>query len=117
MYAIVEILGKHYKAEKGKEIVVDLLHLEEGKKASFDKVLVLRDDKDIKIGTPYLAGVTVEAKVVAPYAMGKKLTVFKFQRKTAYRVKNGHRQKYSVIEVTGIKTGTSKKTEEKPVEA
>lgn len=114
MYAIVEIAGKHYKAEKNGELTVDLLHLDAGKKVTFDKVLVLRDDKKITVGKPYVKGVSVEAKIVEPIVKGEKITVFKYKSKVSYRVKNGHRQKYTTIKVTGIKTAETKATKPAP---
>lgn len=103
MYAIVEIGGKQYKAEKGAELLVDLMDVKEGAKVKFDTVTVLRNDKDIQIGTPYVEKATVEAKVESVEVKGDKLVIFKFKQKVPHRVKRGHRQKYTKITVTGIK--------------
>ncbi len=114
MYAIVEIAGKHYKVEKGGEVQVDLLGEDQSKKMTFDSVIVYRTDKDIRIGNPYVGGVTVEAEVVEPEVKGEKLTVFKYKHKTNYRVKTGHRQKYTTIKIKSI--SEKAKSEEKAAE-
>lgn len=116
MYVVVEIAGKHYKVEKGDSVVVDLLHLDNGKKISFNTVVIVRDDKDIKIGQPYVKGVSVDAKIEEAVVKGDKLTIFKYKAKVNYRVKTGHRQKYTRIKITDIKTAassTAKKSETK----
>lgn len=121
MYAIVEIAGKHYKAEKGSEFDVDLLSEDQGKKLSFENVIVYRGDKDIRIGNPYVAGVVVEAEVVEPEVKGEKLTVFRYRHKSNVRVKNGHREHYTTIRIKGITEKAAKAEKpaaaEKPAEA
>lgn len=113
MYAVVEISGKQYKVEKGQEIVVDLQDAGK-KKLSFETVTIYRGDKeDIKIGTPYVKGMTVDAEVVEPLVKGDKLTVFKYKNKTNYRVKTGHRQKYTQLKISGIKEKSAPKAEKK----
>jgi large subunit ribosomal protein L21 len=118
MYAIVEIAGKHYKVEKGSEIDVDLLNEEKGKKLNFESVIVYRPDKDVKIGSPYVGGVSVEAEVVDPLWRDDKVTVFKFRHKTNYRRKTGHRQNYTTIKIKAIneKAKAEKPAAEQPAE-
>lgn len=108
MYAIVEIAGKQYKVEKGTEILVDLLESKEGQKIKFNTVTLYRTDKDIVVGKPYVEKATIESKVMEPLVKGKKLTVYKYKAKTSQRRKNGHREKYTRLQITGISMGTEK---------
>lgn len=117
MYAIVEIGGKHYHMEKGAELDIDLLQSKAGDKVKFDTVTLYRTDKDALVGTPYVKNVAVSAEVIEPLVKGDKLTVFKFRHKTNYRVKTGHRQKYTRIVVKDIKKATSKAAPKEPVTA
>lgn len=106
MYAIIETGGKQYKVENGDVLNVERLDVEAGKKVVFDKVLVLNDDKDVKVGTPYLDGITVEGKVVEN-GKGKKIIVFKYKAKKDSKSKQGHRQPYTMVEITKL-AGSSK---------
>ena len=108
MYAIVKIGSDQFQVEKNDEILIDLLNSEAGKKLSYDTVTLLRDDKKIQVGQPYVKNAKVEIKVIDPLVAGKKLTVFKYKNKTNYKVKTGHRQKYTKVQVTAIKTATEK---------
>ncbi len=101
MYAMVEIKGKQYKAEKGSLLKVDRLAEEAGKKVEFDSVLLVGSDDDVKIGTPYVKGAKVSGEVVE-HGKDKKVIVFKFRRRKDSMSKNGHRQQYSVVKVTGL---------------
>ncbi len=96
MYALVEIKGKQYKAEEGKKILVDLLHMEEGESFETDKVLAVVDGDAAKFGTPYVEGAKVEA-TVGPVKKGEKVKVYKFHRRKGYRRTQGHREKYQEI--------------------
>jgi large subunit ribosomal protein L21 len=102
MYAIVEIAGQQFKVENGKKIFVHRLEAEEGKELEFDKVLLLEDDGKITIGTPTIKDVVVGGKVLDNGVRGDKLIVFKKKRKKGYRVKNGHRQNFSQVEIISI---------------
>ena len=99
MYAIIESCGKQYKVEK--------LDAEEGKKVSFDKVILVSEDGKVQVGNPYVKGVKVEGKVVS-HGKAKKIIVFKMKPKKNYRRKQGHRQPYTKVEITGIKTAAKK---------
>jgi len=101
LYAIVDSGGKQYKAVEGKYIEVDLLPDEVGKKKTFDKVLLLVDDDKVDVGTPYLTNVTVDTTVLEHFK-GPKIVVFKYRAKERYRVKTGHRQKYTRVRVDSI---------------
>ena len=104
MYALVEIKGKQYKAEKGALLKVDRLGKETGDTVEFDSVLMVHGD-EVKVGTPYLEGVKVSA-TVEDERKDKKVTIIKFKRRKNYRRKAGHRQSYSYIRVNDI-TGTA----------
>ncbi|MDR2481160.1 MAG: 50S ribosomal protein L21 [Spirochaetaceae bacterium] len=100
MYALIEINGKQYKAEKGKSIKVDLLSAEPAAKFDIEKVLLVSGDS-VSVGSPYLKGVKVSA-VVESHGKDKKITVFKYIPKKDYRRKRGHRQAYSLIKIEDI---------------
>jgi large subunit ribosomal protein L21 len=100
MYAVVEINGKQYRAEKGATLTVDRFDAEKGSALSIDKVLLLSGDT-VKVGTPYVSGAAVKA-VVQDEIKGEKVVVFKYKPKKDYRRKNGHRQQYTVIKVEDI---------------
>ena len=102
MYALVEILGKQYKAQEGAELKVDKIDAEAGKVMEFDTVLMVSDEENTKIGSPYVEGAKVTA-VLDEQVKGKKVIVFKFKRRKGYRRKQGHRQNYSLLKVTEIK--------------
>jgi large subunit ribosomal protein L21 len=118
MYAIVEIAGQQFKVENGKKIFVHRLEFEEGKEVEFDKVLLIEDEGKITIGEPTIKDAVVGAKVLDK-VRGDKVIVFKKKRKKGYRVKNGHRQNFTQIEIisiNGIKSqvkAASKKAESK----
>lgn len=115
MFVIVDIAGFQEKVSEGDALSVPLLDVEEGKTVTFDTVLlVAKSDDDVTIGTPTVAGASVEAKVVG-HGRGDKIRVFKMKRRKRYRRVHGHRQDYTEIEITKIKVGSSsaKATEDK----
>jgi large subunit ribosomal protein L21 len=101
MYALVEIKGKQYKAEKGTLLTVDKLENEEGDSIEFDSVLLTSNEGKVSVGTPYVSGAVVTASVEG-HEKGKKVRIFKFKKRKAYRRRQGHRQKYSLLRVTEI---------------
>ena len=111
MYAIIESCGKQYKVAEGDVVFFEKLDVEEGKKVTFDKVILVSNDGKIEVGTPNVKGVKVEGKVVS-HGKAKKIIVFKMKPKKNYRRKQGHRQPYTKVEITSIKTA-AKKTETK----
>lgn len=115
MYAIIESCGKQYKVAEGDVVFFEKLDAEEGKKVSFDKVVLVSDDKKVEVGAPYVKGVKVEGKVVS-HGKGKKILVYKYKAKKNYRRTQGHRQPYTKVEITAIKTA-SEKTETPKAEA
>ena len=115
MYALIEACGKQYKVEEKDVVFFEKLDVEEGKKVTFDKVILVSDDGKIQVGNPYVKGVKVEGKVVS-HGKGKKIIVFKMKPKKNERKKQGHRQPYTKVEITSIKTATAKKTTAKKEE-
>mgnify|MGYP001073403796 CR=1 FL=1 len=102
MLAIIETGGKQYKVQVGDKIKIEKLNAKEGYNFVFDKVLLkAKDDEDVLIGTPYLENEKVEAKVLK-HGREKKKIVFKYHSKTRYRKKKGHRQHYTLVEITNI---------------
>ena len=108
MYAVIEACGKQYKVTKGDVVFFEKLDVEEGKKVTFDKVVLLSNDGKVEVGAPYVKGIKVEGKVVA-HGKGKKIIVFKYKAKKNYRRKQGHRQPYTKVEITAIKLPAAKK--------
>ena len=101
MYAIVDTSGTQVKVEEGKKIVVPFIDEEIGKEIELDKVLLLSDGKETKVGQPYLENVKVTAKLIGEQK-GKKIIVFKYKKRKRQRKKRGHRQNYSVIEINKV---------------
>lgn len=107
MYAIIESCGRQYKVSEGEVIFFEKLEVEEGKKITFDNVVLVSDDKKVEVGAPYVKGVKVEGKVVA-HGKHKKILVYKYKAKKNYRRTQGHRQPYTKVEITKIKTAAEK---------
>ena len=109
MYAIVKISGKQFKVEKKQKLFVNRIKTEEGKKVSFDNVLMFNDGNKLSIGSPTVSGVKVDAKVLK-HLKSDKVIVFKKKRRKGYKVRNGHRQLITQIEINDIISGVSKKS-------
>lgn len=107
MYAIIESCGRQYKVAEGDVVFFEKLDVEEGKKVTFDKVVLVSEDKKVEVGAPYVKGVKVEGKVVVN-GKGKKILVYKYKAKKNYRRTQGHRQPYTKVEITKIKTAAEK---------
>jgi large subunit ribosomal protein L21 len=101
MYAIVEIAGQQFKVEDGKKIFVHRLEAEPGKQIEFDKVLLIEDEGKITIGEPTINNAIVEGKILG-HMRGDKVIIFKKKRKKGYRIKNGHRQNFTEVEIISI---------------
>ena len=102
-YAIVRTGGKQYRVEPGDTIRVESLPVEEGDMIELDDVLMLSTEHGVSLGTPRVSGAKVTAEVVGK-GKGKKIGIFKYKAKTRYRRRNGHRQLYTDLKVTGIST-------------
>ena len=107
MYAVIESCGKQYKVAEGDVVFFEKLDAEEGKKITFDKVVLVSDDGKVQVGNPYVKGVKVEGKVIV-HGKSKKIIVFKMKAKKNERTKQGHRQPYTKVEITAIKTPAKK---------
>ncbi|MCA9801844.1 MAG: 50S ribosomal protein L21 [Cyanobacteria bacterium HKST-UBA02] len=117
MYAIVEACGRQYKLEPGRFVDVDLTGDAEGAAHVFDKVLMLVDGDKSTVGTPYVEGATVKAKVISKLEKNeqtgrltsnvrdKKIIVYKMKPKKGTRVKKGHRQQYTRVMIEAIEKG------------
>jgi large subunit ribosomal protein L21 len=101
-YAIVEDGGKQYKAIEGGTIEIDHYNAEVGEQIDLDHVLLITDGKKTSIGTPYLDGAKVEATIDSQ-VKGPKIVVFKYKPRVRYRVKTGHRQRYTRLRIDSIK--------------
>ncbi|MBT6069159.1 50S ribosomal protein L21 [Candidatus Peregrinibacteria bacterium] len=121
MFAIAEIKGHQYQVAEGDKLLISrIADAKEGEKIKFDEVLLI-SDKDVTLGMPFIKGAYVEMKVLAE-VKADKIRVFKMKAKKRYRKTQGHRQKYTEVEVVKIATGGSPaakpaaKKEDKPKE-
>ncbi len=112
MYAIIETGGKQYRVFKGDRIRVERLKAEEGEVVTLNKVLVIGGEGETLVGSPYLDGAFVEAKLLEN-GKSKKVVIYKYKAKKDYRKKQGHRQPYTEIEITKI-AASGGKVEKKP---
>jgi large subunit ribosomal protein L21 len=103
MYAIVKTGGKQVQVAPGDIITIEKLNAEVGETVSLDEVLLVRNDDQVQVGTPLVAGSSVKAKVLA-HDKAKKVIVFKFKKRKDYRRKNGHRQPFTRIKIEEIVT-------------
>ena len=101
MYAVIETGGKQYRVAEGQSIKVEKLDADEGSSIALDKVLMVANGDDIKIGAPYVEGGKVTATVKA-HGRDKKIHIIKFRRRKHYQKEQGHRQHYTELEITGI---------------
>jgi large subunit ribosomal protein L21 len=101
MYAVVEIAGKQFKVAQNDKIYVPTLKEKVGATVNFDKVLLLEGETEISVGNPVVAGASVEATVLG-HPKGDKVIVFKKKKRKGYRVKRGHRQGYTQVQITKI---------------
>lgn len=101
MFAVIEAGGKQYRVAQGDKIKVEKLDAGDKADFSFDKVLLVSNDKDVKVGTPYVKGAKVEAKILRD-GKEKTVVVFKYKPKKRYRVKRGHRQQFTEVEIVKI---------------
>ncbi len=104
MYAIVECGGRQYRAEEGHSFVVEKLPYEVGDQIDLEKVLLVAEDGDIKVGQPAVEGASVKATVVEQFR-GQKIFVWKYRPRKRYRRRQGHRQSYTRLRVDDINFG------------
>lgn len=101
MRAIIETGGKQFTVAPEKTIRVPSIDGEPGDEITFDRVLYAADEDDVHIGSPVVDGATVKAEIVK-HGRGKKITVFKMKRRKRYRRKQGHRQNFTELRITGV---------------
>ena len=101
MYAIVNIAGRQYRVEENKYIIVNRLGTAEGEKIEFDEVLLVNNDKAIKVGSPLLKGAKVSGTVLS-HGKGDKVLVFKKKRRKGYSKQNGHRDHLTKVQIDSI---------------
>ena len=104
MYAVIQTGGKQYRVAEGDTLRVEKLAVEAGADIELDKVLMVADGDQVKVGTPYLADGKVAAKVIA-HGRGEKVRIVKFRRRKHHLKRAGHRQSYTELTVTGISAG------------
>ena len=100
-YAVIKTGGKQYRVSVGEHLDVEKLEAEEGASVTFNEVLAVGEGEGLKLGQPFLAGATVEAKVVNQFR-GPKVIAYKFKRRKGYSRKKGHRQSLTKVEITAI---------------
>lgn len=101
MIAVVEVAGRQYRVSQNDTIVVPTLHEKAGTKVEFQHVLLLSDEKGTAVGHPLVQGAKVEATVVGDLKADK-VMVFKKKKRKGYRLKRGHRQRYTEVKITNI---------------
>ena len=101
MYAIVEIAGQQFKVEKETKSLFIVWENKEGDKIEFEKVLLVDNEGDVKVGAPVIEGAKIEAEVIE-HVRGDKVKVFKKKRRKGYQKQNGHRQDFTRIEIKSI---------------
>src|SRR5574344_2644361 len=111
MYAIVETGGKQYQVEEGRYLKVELLDGEVDSKVVFDKVVMVVNGKKSKVGQPYVKNASAEGAIMLQ-GKAKKIIVFKQRPKKGYRKKQGHRQEFTRVMISKIRTTASKKAKE-----
>ncbi len=102
MYAVIVSGGKQHRVEEGEVLRLEKIEAETGSSIAFDQVLMVANGEDVKIGTPVVSGASVEAEVVA-HGRGEKVTIVKFRRRKHSMKRQGHRQWYTEVKITGIK--------------
>ena len=114
MYAVFKTGGKQYRATQGQKVKLEKINANSGDKVLFTEVLMVGEGSDVAIGTPFLANASVEAKVLEE-SKDKKIEVIKFKRRKNYKRTFGHRQCYTLVEITGIKVKIETKPKTKKV--
>lgn len=112
MYAVIESGGKQHRVAEGEILQLDKLDAVAGDKVKFDKILLVGEGESVKIGTPYVDGTQVEAEVTRQ-GRADKVKIIKFRRRKHSQKKQGHRQLFTEVKITGIKTKAKTKTKAK----
>jgi large subunit ribosomal protein L21 len=101
MYAVIKTGGKQYRVAQGAELKIESLAAEAGSTVSFDEVLMVGEGEAIKVGTPFVAGASVKAEVLA-HGRGEKIRIIKHRRRKHYHKEQGHRQNFTSVKITAI---------------
>lgn len=102
MYAIAEIAGKQFKLQENDKLYVPRLKADVDDTITLDRILLVANEENVQIGTPVVEGATATARVLG-HVKGDKVLVFKKKRRKRYRVKRGHRQQYTQIQIDSLK--------------
>ena len=103
MYAVIETGGKQYRVAEGDTLYVEKLEGDVGDTVSFGRVLLIANGDDVSIGTPTVSGAEVTGEIVG-HGRDKKVVVFKFKRRKDYRRRNGHRQGFTAVRISALKS-------------
>ena len=110
MFAVVDISGKQYRVSEEDTIFIPYTaNATEGETLHFPKVLLIANQEDIRVGRPHVAGAQVSAEVIQ-HVQDDKITVFKKKRRNRYKVKKGHRQRYTQIRISSLSIGEKETT-------
>jgi len=101
MYAVIKTGGKQYRVNSGDKLKIEKLAADVGSEVTFDQVLMVGGEGDIKLGAPVLSGASVKATVLAQ-GRGEKIHIFKMRRRKHYRKSQGHRQDYTEVQISNI---------------
>ncbi len=101
MYAVIKSGGKQHRVVQGETLKVELLNVEPGQTITLEEVLMVVDGSDIRIGTPVVAGASVQAEVIC-HGRHEKVRIVKIRRRKHYRKQAGHRQWFTELKITGI---------------
>jgi large subunit ribosomal protein L21 len=104
MYAVIKTGGKQYRVREGQTLKIESLPQDAGQSVDFDQVLMVGEGADIKVGAPLVSGAKVTAEILT-HGRGPKVTIIKFRRRQDSHKKQGHRQNFTEIKVTGISAG------------
>ncbi|HCH32735.1 MAG: 50S ribosomal protein L21 [Oceanospirillaceae bacterium] len=101
MYAVIVSGGKQHRVEEGETLKLEKLNIEVGASVDFDRVLLVANGEDVKIGAPVVEGAKVSAEIVS-HGRGKKVRIMKFKRRKHHMKQMGHRQWFTEVKITGI---------------
>jgi large subunit ribosomal protein L21 len=101
MYAVIKTGGKQYRVSDGEKLRVEKIQVDVDSELIIDQVLAVGNGDDIKLGAPFLAGASVKAKILS-HGRADKVSIFKMRRRKHYQKRQGHRQAYTEIQITGI---------------
>ena len=107
MYALVNYLGNQLLIKEGEQAKIPFLDKKIGTKLSFDNILYIDDGKTKKVGNPYINSISIDGKIIS-HGKEKKIIVFKKKRRKGHQKKNGHQQKFTMIQVDKLLKTTSK---------